>query len=144
MEIRDIKAGLNITTVLHHYSLKSDKHDFILCPFHDDKEPSLKIYPLTNTFYCLSCGANGDSIQFIEMYEKITKHQAIEKAKTLVDPLYSINTKPMEQTQEKETLPRLAVLCKVAQDNKASFKKVDKAQEYFKSRGLSPEKRVKI
>ena len=74
---------------------------FILCPFHDDKEPSLKIYPLTNTFYCFSCGATGDSIQFIEMYEKLTKHQAIEKAKTLVDPLYSINTKPMEQARGK-------------------------------------------
>jgi DNA primase len=140
MEIRDIKAGLSITTILQHYNLKPDKHDFILCPFHDDKEPSLKIYPLTNTFYCFSCGATGDSIQFIEMYEKLTKHQAIEKAKTLVDPLYSINTKSMEEAQEKEVLPRLAVLSKVAQDSKASFKKVDKAQEYLKNRGLSPEK----
>lgn len=140
MEITDIKKHLSILSVLSHYSLKPDKHDFILCPFHDDKEPSLKIYPLTNTFYCFSCGATGDSIQFIEMYEKLTKHQAIEKAKTLVDPLYSINQKPMEQAQEKETLPRLAVFSKVAQDSKASFKKVDKAQEYLKSRGLSPEK----
>jgi len=140
MEITDIKKHLNILSVLGHYSLKPGKHDFILCPFHDDKEPSLKIYSLTNTFYCFSCGATGDSIQFIEMYEKLTKHQAIEKAKTLVDPLYSINTKPMEQAQEKETLPRLAVLSKVAQDSKASFKKVDKAQEYLKNRGLSPEK----
>jgi DNA primase len=140
MEIPEIKEHLGILTVLRHYGLKPDKHDFILCPFHDDKEPSLKIYPLTNTFYCFSCGATGDQIQFIEMYEKITKHQAIEKAKTLIDPLYSINQKPMEQAQEKETLPRLAVLGKVAQDSKASFKKVDKAQEYLKRRGLNPEK----
>lgn len=45
MEIFEIKTRLSLLTVLHHYSLKPDKHDFILCPFHEDKEPSLKIYP---------------------------------------------------------------------------------------------------
>jgi len=43
MEIRDIKAGLNIVTVLHHYGLKPDKHDMLVCPFHEDKGPSLKV-----------------------------------------------------------------------------------------------------
>jgi hypothetical protein len=32
MEIQDIKAGLNIITVLHHYGLKTDKHDMPRSP----------------------------------------------------------------------------------------------------------------
>src|SRR4030042_2391334 len=140
MEIREIKLHLSIMNVLGHYSLKPDKHDFILCPFHEDKSPSLKIYTRTNTFYCFSCGASGDTIEFIQLKEKCNKHTAIEKAKTLINPIDNIIPKPMEQIEEKNLLPRLAVLSKVAQDSKASFKRVDKAQDYLKRRGLDPDK----
>ena len=161
MEIRDIKAGLSIMSVLHHYGLKTDKHDMLVCPFHEDKSPSLKIYTKTNTFHCFGCGATGDGIQFIELFSKLTKHEAIlrakellniseipmsvaisgEKAKTLVDPNYTITPKPMEQqTEEKDLLPRLAVLGKVAMDCRATFKRAEKAREYLNGRGLDPDK----
>jgi DNA primase len=91
MEIRDIKSQLSILTVLNHYGLNPGKHGFILCPFHEDHSPSLKIYPGTNTFHCFGCGASGDQIQFIEMYERLTRHKAIGKAKSLINPIYNIN-----------------------------------------------------
>jgi DNA primase catalytic core len=140
MEIAEIKQSLSILSVLVHYNLSLDRHDRLICPFHEDKSPSLKIYTRTNTFYCFSCGASGDTIEFIQLKEKCSKHKAIEKAKSLADPLYTITPKPMEQMEEINLLPRLAVLSKVAQDSKASFKRVDKAQEYLKSRGLDPDK----
>ncbi len=140
MEIQEIKQRLSLLKVLHHYGLKPDKHDMLVCPFHEDKSPSLKIYTKTNTFHCFGCSATGDGIQFIELFEKLSKHEAIEKAKTLVDPNYNIIQKPMEQTEEKDILPRLAVLGKVAMDCKATFKRAEKAREYLKSRKLDPDK----
>ena len=160
MEIQEIKQRLSLFKVLHHYGLKPDKHDMLVCPFHEDKSPSLKIYTKTNTFHCFGCGATGDGIQFIELFEKLSKHEAIlrakellniseiaiseaisgEKAKTLVDPGYAINQIPMEQPEEKDILPRLAVLGKVAMDCKATFKRAEKAREYLKSRKLDPDK----
>jgi DNA primase catalytic core len=140
MEISEIKTRLSLLAVLHHCGLKPDKHDMLVCPFHEDKSPSLKIYTKTNTFHCFGCGATGDSIQFIELFSKLTKHEAIEKAKTLVDPNYTIIQKPMEQAEEKDLLPRLAVLGKVAMDCRATFKRAEKAREYLKGRGLDPEK----
>lgn len=56
MEIRDIKSHLSILTVLGHYHLQPNKNSLIKCPFHDDKDPSLKIYTTTNTFNCFGCG----------------------------------------------------------------------------------------
>jgi DNA primase len=140
MEIQEIKQRLSLFKVLHHYGLKPDKHDMLVCPFHEDKSPSLKIYTKTNTFHCFGCSATGDGIQFIELFEKLSKHEAIEKAKTLVDPNYTVTPKPMEQTEEKDILPRLAVLGKVAMDCKATFKRAEKAREYLKSRKLDPDK----
>jgi len=39
------------------------KNGFALCPFHNDKTPSLKIDK--NLFYCFACNEGGDTIKFI-------------------------------------------------------------------------------
>jgi len=50
MEIPDIKTRLTIKEVLEHYHLIPDKSNRLLYPFHDDKTPSLQVYPKTNTW----------------------------------------------------------------------------------------------
>jgi DNA primase len=72
MEIQEIKRNLNIAEVLSHYNLKANRNNLLKCPFHADKTASLQLYPSTNTYNCFSCGANGDTIQFIQDYEKTT------------------------------------------------------------------------
>lgn len=87
MEIAAIKQELSITAVLAHYGLKTDRSNRLRCPFHDDTTPSLQIYPKTNTYCCFSsnCSAGtGDVIQFIELKEKCSKHEAIVKAQSLI------------------------------------------------------------
>jgi len=87
MEIPEIKARLSILTVLEHYNLKTNKNGMLCCPFHDDKTPSMQIYPKTNTYCCFSsnCTAGtGDVIDFFQLKEKCSKHQAILKAKELL------------------------------------------------------------
>ncbi|MBL4898915.1 MAG: hypothetical protein JKX76_04595, partial [Colwellia sp.] len=87
MEIHHIKQQLPIQTLLNHYGVKTDKNNMAKCPFHPDKTPSFQIYGETNTFCCFStnCHAGtGDVIDFIQLREKCTKHEAIEKAKVLL------------------------------------------------------------
>ena len=79
MEIQDIKINLSILEVLNRYQLKPDRNKRICCPFHDDKTPSMQVYPETNTVYCFStnCKLHGkavDQIDFLMMKEGITKH----------------------------------------------------------------------
>lgn len=84
MEITDIKQQLSIETVLTHYQIIVNKNHQACCPFHDDKTPSLKIYPETNSYHCFGCGATGDVIQFIQDKENLSKHEALKKATALV------------------------------------------------------------
>jgi len=87
MEIQDIKTQLSITVVLVHYYLTTDRSDRLCCPWHNDKTPSLQIYPKTNTWTCFSSSCNagsGDQIDFIMKMENCTKHEAIMKAKDLI------------------------------------------------------------
>lgn len=50
------------------------------CFMHDDKTASLQVNSEKNFYKCHACGKTGDVIQFIEDYEKISKHEAIKKA----------------------------------------------------------------
>jgi DNA primase len=89
MEIKDIKQRLSIKTVLKHYGLEANRNHMLKCPFHEEKEPSLKIYPQTNTFNCFGCKANGDTIEFIQLKEKCSKHEALRTF--LIDVVHLIN-----------------------------------------------------
>ena len=100
MEIQDIKHRLSILTVLAHYNLKPDRNNQIKCPFHEDDKPSCRIYADTNTFHCFGCNTTGDQIEFIEKYEKCSKHEAILKAKQLCGNPEPIRT---EKPKEKPT-----------------------------------------
>ena len=124
MEISDIKAQLTIGQVLDHYGLKADKNNRLNCPFHNDKTPSMQVYPETNTVHCFSsnCKLHGkaiDVIDFILYHESITKHEAINKAKELIG--YSEPAQPFEK------------LFKVFQ---TTLKKNEKAQSYLKERNI--------
>lgn len=95
MEISEIKTRLSLLTVLNHYGLKPDKHEMIVCPFHEDKNPSMKIYPNTNTFNCFGCGKNGDQIEFCTLKEG-NKHKGLLKAAELSGDIQPINNKPKQ------------------------------------------------
>ena len=151
MEIQQIKSRLSIGSVLERYHLEPDKHHQMLCPFHEESTPSFTVYPKTNTFHCFGCGVSGDTIEFIQLKEKLSKHEAILKAQDFAGilsdkstPIIKSKTASMELEPERndpvKELPRLAVLSKIVQDTKASFKRTEIAQQYIKDRGLDADK----
>ena len=50
-----------------------------LCPFHGEKTPSFNVNEDRRTFKCFGCGAGGDVIKFIELYDKITFPEAVRQ-----------------------------------------------------------------
>jgi len=124
MEIAQIKEELTIDAVLMHYGLKADKNNMLRCPFHDDKTPSMQVYPETNTVFCFSsnCKLHGkaiDVIDFILHQESVSKGEAIARAKELIG--YQEPQQPLEK------------LFKIFQSN---LKKHEKAQVYLKERNI--------
>lgn len=83
MEISAIKERLSLSEVLKHYNLEP-KNNMLKCFMHDDKTASLQVNLEKNFYKCHACGKTGDQIQFIEDYEKISKHEAITKAKSFL------------------------------------------------------------
>ncbi|MBC7688238.1 MAG: toprim domain-containing protein [Aquabacterium sp.] len=142
MDIKDLKKQLSINQVLQHYNLKPDKNDRLNCPFHPDKNPSLQIYPKTNTYCCFSsnCKAGtGDQIQFIELKENCTKHEALLKATALLNG-NAITTVPPPAAKlfiEAEPLEKIAVLTKLFKYFTKSLPLTKKAVDYTESRAIN-------
>ena len=65
--ISQIKDRLDIVDVVSQYVVlkKSGANYWGLCPFHNDKKPSMSVSPTRGIFKCFSCGAGGDALNFL-------------------------------------------------------------------------------
>ena len=79
--IERLKAQTDIVDVVGHYlPLKKSGANFVcVCPFHDDKNPSMSVSPSRGIFHCFLCKAGGDAIKFVMDYEKLSYPEAVEK-----------------------------------------------------------------
>lgn len=82
----------DIVTVISSYlDLTKKGKDYVaLCPFHDDKHPSMSISPEKKIFNCFSCHTGGNAITFVQKYKKISYFEAMREVADLVgfdDPL---------------------------------------------------------
>ncbi|MDP9094795.1 MAG: DNA primase [Actinomycetota bacterium] len=50
-----------------------------ICPFHDEKSPSLSVSPARGLYYCFGCGAGGDVIRFVQKIENLDFTEAVER-----------------------------------------------------------------
>lgn len=114
MEIQGIKNKLSIQSVLNHYGYKPNRNKMLCCPFHEDKTPSMQVYPETNTVFYFSsnCKLHGktiDQIDFIKHKEGCTKHEAIMKAKTMIgkDIIKKVEQKHQDKTDYQSIFPKL-------------------------------------
>ena len=131
MTIPEIKNQLSILAVLSHYGLKPNKNNMLNCPFHEDKTPSMQVYPETGTVYCFSgnCKLHGkslDQIDFIMHKDNCTKHQAILKAKAMIGHaiVKTLETQPTINYQS------------IFEKLQVALPRSKKATDYLKSRNL--------
>jgi DNA primase len=47
------------------------------CCFHEDRVPSLAVYPESQTFHCFGCGKGGDVITFLMELEGVSFREAL-------------------------------------------------------------------
>jgi DNA primase catalytic core len=90
MEIQDIKSNLTLSQILSYYSLQPDKNNMLRCPFHEDNTASLQVSFSQNRYKCHACDKKGDVIQFVQDYEKLTKHEALKKCTTMIETIAPI------------------------------------------------------
>lgn len=90
-----------VDVVSRYVNLKRSGRNFVgICPFHDDKNPSMSVSPELNIYHCFSCKAGGNAINFIQEYEKLNFPEAVEK-------LASMQNFTLEYTDEKSNFKKI-------------------------------------
>lgn len=60
-------------------TLKRRGREFVcLCPFHDDRTPSMNVVPHKQIFVCFACQAAGDVFGFVQRYHGVGFREALE------------------------------------------------------------------
>ena len=57
-----VKQSITVREAAQMYGIEVNRSGMACCPFHDDKNPSMKLNE--EYFYCFGCGATGDVIDF--------------------------------------------------------------------------------
>lgn len=61
----EIKRNVTMREVCEMYGIAVSRGGFALCPFHADKNPSLKVYDGKRGFCCFVCDTKGSVIDFV-------------------------------------------------------------------------------
>ena len=136
--IEHLRNSIDIADVVGAYvSLKRSGSSLVgLCPFHDDKSPSMHVSSNRGLYHCFACGAGGDAIKFVMEYEKLSYPQAIEKLASMfgIELEYSNEKTQKKDNSLKEILELLNNYYKTELFNPANAA----ALNYLKERALSP------
>ena len=68
-----------VSLVSENVRLQSSGREFVgLCPFHDDHNPSMRVYPDRQTWRCWVCNEGGDCFSWVQLFDKIGFREALE------------------------------------------------------------------
>ena len=58
-----VKTSINAREVAEHYGIDVNRYGKALCPFHNDRHPSMVVYD--DHYHCFACGEHGDVIDLV-------------------------------------------------------------------------------
>lgn len=147
-EIERLKQEVSLERLVAAAGIELKRHgaDLLgLCPFHDDREPSLVISPKKNLWHCLgACQTGGSVIDWVIKTRGVSFRHAVELLKEEHPSLAA----PLEKIVRKDTTSKLEppiqtdvddqrVLLQVADYYHEALKQSPEAMKYLTSRGLT-------
>ena len=71
-----VKQSVTVREAAELYGIEVKRGGMACCPFHDDRNPSMKV---DTRFHCFGCGADGDVIDFTARLYDLSPKEAAEK-----------------------------------------------------------------
>jgi len=146
-EVERLKREVSVQRLAEARGIKLHRHgaDLLgLCPFHDDRSPSLVITPAKNLWHCLgACNMGGTAIDWVMKANGVSFRHAVELLRADYFPLAAAPVQPVKQS----TVPKLpppvardaddrALLVQVVDYYSRTLKQSPEALKYLASRGL--------
>jgi DNA primase catalytic core len=146
-EVERLKREVSVQRLAEARGIKLQRHgaDLLgLCPFHDDRNPSLVITPGKNLWHCLgACDAGGTVIDWVMRANGISFRHAVELLRADHLPLAADPIQPVKHGTVRKLPPPVArdaddrmLLMQVVDYYNDTLKQSPEALKYLESRGL--------
>ncbi|WP_244170840.1 CHC2 zinc finger domain-containing protein, partial [Xenorhabdus miraniensis] len=86
-ELQHLKAAVPLVAVLEQQGrqvIKRGKDRLVLCPFHQEKTPSMVITPSKNLYHCFGCDAGGSVLDWVMKTEGLSLRHACERLRAML------------------------------------------------------------
>jgi DNA primase len=117
------------------------------CPFHKDTTPSLTVNPKENLWNCFGCDKGGDNIRFVQLFDKISFNEAVERLKKYFPggELPKTGNKTAVKEKKEQTadagktlsIKEKKLLARVVNYYQHTFNENPQGRDYLKDRGIS-------
>lgn len=138
--IDTIKTQTDIIGLIESYgiTLKKNGKGYVgRCPFHDDTTPSLSVTPSENLFQCFGCGAAGDVIRFVELFDHVDFKEAVKRLDR-GEFFFNRPKPPKTHTQTSPTGARAnELLERTVTIYENAFAQKSDAKDYLQDRGIT-------
>ena len=72
-----VKYGVSCREAAERYGVEVNHYGMALCPFHNDRHPSL--YVADDHYHCYACGEHGDVIDFVSKLFRLSLYDAAQQ-----------------------------------------------------------------
>ena len=95
-----VKQSVSTREAAAFYGIEVKRNGMACCPFHDDKNPSMKV---DQRFHCFGCGADGDVIDFTAKLFNLSPKEAAEKLAQDFGLIYDSQAPPRRRYVRQKT-----------------------------------------
>ena len=149
-EVKDrVRLAINIVDLMSTYmELRRQGRGFVaVCPFHDDRRPSLQINPDRQTWKCWVCDIGGDVFSFVMKRESVSFPEALRMlAEKAGIPIEEPKNRKGRSSQDDKKSHLEAMKWAVGEFHQCLLESSDAqhAREYLLDRGISEESIAKF
>lgn len=138
--IKEVLSHADIVNVISSYLnvIKKGRNYVALCPFHDDKNPSMMISKEKQLFKCFVCQEGGNAITFVKKIENISFEEAVRKVAEISgfdSPLLRENNRKTIDDKRQPYFNALTLLNNFYQMSLLA-KEGENGRQYLHNRGL--------
>lgn len=97
-----VKQNVTTRQAAERYGIRIRRNGMAVCPFHNDKNPSMK---LDRRFHCFGCQADGDAVDFVSRLFGLPSKEAAMKIADDFGISYDSRQKPSIRPKIREPTP---------------------------------------
>ncbi|WP_338804614.1 CHC2 zinc finger domain-containing protein [Xenorhabdus griffiniae] len=139
-ELQHLKAAASLVAVIEQQGrqlFKRGKDMTVLCPFHQEKTPSMVITPAKNLYHCFGCDAGGSVLDWVMKTEGLSLRHAVERLRAVLG--HNPAVEPLVQPEElaSDAIGQQGLLSRVVAFYHHTLLNAPEAQAYLAKRRLN-------